>query len=223
MRLPDHATPFVTAFRVIPGIDDPTIALTRRRPEPLPRGVTAIALLPSGRTFQVTATSERRLRGQIVLGGLGSDFWDALSGANELQLRSGARVRRRISLPEAAAAVAAVRQCVSQAMREWGVDEGALSALRQRPSSTNLLGMRASDYPAEAIRYATQGQVVVRIAVSTDGRAKECVPVGPSGSPTLDDATCQVILARARFRPAIAADGQPTAARIITAIVWRMP
>lgn len=172
VRLSDQATPFATAFRVTPGMDDPIIAMIRRESEPLPRGITAIALAPTGRTLHVAAArTEGSLGGQpvLVLGGLHSDFWDALRGANELQLLAGNRVRRRIALPQAAAAVAALRQCISQAMRDWGVDEAALSALRERPSSTNFLGMRASDYPTGAIRSSTQGRVGCGLRLARTG------------------------------------------------------
>jgi TonB family protein len=222
VRLSEPATPFVTGFRIIPGTDHPSIVMARSGSEPLPAGINAIVLAPSGRTFPVTARIERRALDQnvLVLNGLDETFWNALGGAGELQLKAGNRIRRRIALPQAAPAVAALRQCTSQVMREWGIDEAALGALRERPTTTNMLGVRDTDYPGEALRSSTQGRVVVRIDVGTDGRATECVPVGPSGSAALDAATCRVVMTRAHFRPAIGADGLPTAARMIHAVAW---
>lgn len=226
VRLATPATPFITAFRVIPGTDAPSIVLATGRSAAPPAGITAVALTPSGQAFAVTATTERHTHGRIVrevLGPLDEHFWDALAGATELQLKAGDEVRGRIALPRAGAAVAALRRCISRALRDWGVDEAALAALRERPSTTNMLGVNSNDYPLQAIRSSTQGRVVVRITVGADGRATDCRVVGPSGSAALDETTCRVVMTRARFNPAIGADGRPTAAPMISAVVWLVP
>jgi len=225
VRLPTPATPYATAFRIIPGTEGPSIVLAPGRAAPPPAGITAVALAPSGRAFDVVATTERHARGSLVrvLGGLDEHFWDTLAGATELQLKAGDAVRGRVALPGAAPAVAALRRCISQALRDWGVDEGALAALRERPITTNMFGMSSNDYPPQAIRSSTQGRVVVRVTVGPDGRATDCRTVGPSGSAALDATTCRVVMTRARFRPAIGADGQPTAAPMIGTVLWLVP
>lgn len=225
VRLPDETTPFSVGFRVVPGTDWPSIVLTRGGRDPAPEGVTDIVLAPANRSFHVTAAIEDRQRGGsvIVLGGLEGDFWEALRGADALQLMTGSWMRRQIALPRTDAAVAAERQCLSRVMRDWGLDEAALAALRERPVTTNMFGLESTDYPAGAAWNSRQGRVIVRIAVSVEGRATECAVVASSSSILLDEATCRVVLERARFRPAIGADGQPTAARIVGAVLWRMP
>ena len=122
VRLPDEETSFAVAFRVIPGQDSPAIVLTRGGPNPAPEGVTAVALAPANRTFRVSASSEEREGGRsvIVLGGLEDDFWEALRGANELQLMTGRRMRRQIALPQTGPAVAALRQCTSRVCANGG-------------------------------------------------------------------------------------------------------
>jgi TonB family protein len=221
-RLADPATPFVTAFRTVPGSGATGIFIVRSGAAPLPQGITAVALAPSARVFAVSARTEHRPGGltMLELSGLHNDFWDALQRADALRLMAGGEIRRRIALPGAGRAVAALRQCVSLALRDWGVDEAALTALTAWPATTNHFGVSSYDYPSQAIRSSSEGRVVVRVDVSAEGRAAACMPVAPSGSAALDAASCQAILARARFRPARGADGRPTAARIVTTVTW---
>ncbi len=216
--------PYATAFLVTPGGDSTQIMLLPEGAAPLPRGVSSVALLPQGRTFQVRAQSERRgTRDVIAISGLPYEFRDALADASELQLWVGMEIRTRIPLDNPRRAVAAHRRCTAEISREWGVDEAVLAALRQRPTTTNLFGLSSDDYPWAALRTATQGRVIARIEVSAEGRATDCVTVATSGSAEIDATTCRVILRRARFRPAIDAAGRPVTARTISTVTWLVP
>lgn len=215
---------FATAFVVVPGGDNTQIMFVPERGAAPSWRVSSLRLLPQGTEFQVSLRTERRgERTVTILSGLPYEFRESLAGASQLELRDGDAVRLNLPLPGAAAAVAEHRRCTAEVAREWELDEAALAALRRRPGSTNLFGLRADDYPEAALRQAVQGRVIVRIAVSADGRATECATVATSGSPAIDERTCQVILARARFRPAIDAEGREVAARMVSSVVWRMP
>jgi TonB family protein len=77
------------------------------------------------------------------------------------------------------------------------------------------------DYPEEALRRNEQGSVQTRLKIGADGRVHDCKVVKSSGSASLDKATCNVL--RARFRPAVNAQGQPTASEYVPgAITWRV-
>lgn len=221
IRRPDQGGTFATAIITTPGGDTTQIYLIPEGAAALPRGLSSVVLMPSGRSFEISSRSEQRGRRTVVaITGLPYNFRDALAGAGELQLKAGEEIRARIPLAGARAAVAAHRRCTAQVSREWGIDEAALAALRERPTSTNLFGLRADDYPPAALRTATQGRVVVRIAVSVEGRATECVTVATSGSRAIDATTCEVILRRARFRPALDAAGRPVAVRTVSTVTW---
>jgi TonB family protein len=224
IRQPGDGRPYAAAFLTTPGEDSTQIMLVPEGSAPLPSGISSVALVPEGGAFDVSARSERRgAREVIVISGLAYDFRDALAGASELQLRAGAEVRARIPLDNPRQAIAAHRRCTAEISREWGVDEAVLAALRQRPATTNLLGLNADDYPPAALRTATQGRVIVRVDVSAEGRATGCATVATSGSPEIDATTCRVIRRRARFRPAIDAAGRRVAARTISTVVWVVP
>jgi protein TonB len=72
----------------------------------------------------------------------------------------------------------------------------------------------ARDYPTPpGGRAARRGtEVVVRVTVGTDGRASNCTIYKPSPDPEADRITCDLVIQRLRFRPAMDSNGNPVAA-----------
>lgn len=72
----------------------------------------------------------------------------------------------------------------------------------------------ARDFPVPpGGREARRGtQVVVRVTIGTDGRARDCSTYRPSPDPQADRITCQLVEGRLGFRPAMDANGNPVAA-----------
>jgi TonB family protein len=224
IRLPEPGRPYATAILTIPGGENAQILLIQQGSAPLPRRVSSVLLAPGDRSFDTISQIENRGRLRVLaISGLTHDFRDALAEASELQLRDGDAIRARIPLARPRAAIAAHRRCMTEVARQWGIDEAALAALQRPALSTNFHGLRSSDYPTAALRTATQGRVIVRLAVTAAGRATECTTVATSGNSAIDTTTCRVILARGRFRPALDAAGQPVAVRIISTVTWRLP
>lgn len=79
------------------------------------------------------------------------------------------------------------------------------------------------DYPASARAAREQGDVEVRLSVGADGRVTGCAILESSGSAALDSATCRLLQTRARFRPALDADGRPAPTEMIHRHAWRLP
>jgi len=77
----------------------------------------------------------------------------------------------------------------------------------------------ARDFPVPpGGREARRGtQVIVRVIVGTDGRARDCAIVRASPDPEADRLTCRLVESRLGFRPAMDAGGNPVAA----AFYWR--
>jgi TonB family protein len=80
-----------------------------------------------------------------------------------------------------------------------------------------------ADYPAEALAQRAQGSTRYRLQVSEGGRAERCEIERSSGSPALDQATCRVLLSRARLEPALDASGRPLASSFGGIIRWQLP
>jgi len=64
------------------------------------------------------------------------------------------------------------------------------------------------DYPPEALRNNEQGSVGIAFTVKPNGRVSDCKVVQGSGSQLLDRTTCALITERARYSPALDAEGR---------------
>lgn len=217
--------PWEAAFLTTPGDDKTMLMLVPdERARPLPQGVTSAVLLPSGRSFNIYAREEWRGRRRVLsVYGFPYELRSELEGASALELRAGAEVRLSIPVDQARAAVAAHRRCTADISREWHLDEAALAALSRRPTSTNRLGYHSSDYPAAALRTATQGRVILRVTVTAEARAQDCAVVATSGNAQIDAISCQVAMRDGRFLPALDASGRPVTIAAVFTVTWRLP
>lgn len=66
-----------------------------------------------------------------------------------------------------------------------------------------------ADYPEGVIRRTDAGTVRALLTIGIDGRVSDCKIVRSSGAAILDETTCRLVKRRARFHPAIDADGKP--------------
>ncbi len=103
-----------------------------------------------------------------------------------------------------------------------------VSAAPSGPSPAMPRGNPASwsttnDYPTRALREERSGTTSFRVTIGPDGRVTDCVIVGSSGSPDLDQATCSNVTRRARFTPATDAEGNPTTGSYASRIRWLIP
>src|SRR5579859_1525315 len=72
------------------------------------------------------------------------------------------------------------------------------------------------DYPPLAQRLNHEGRVAYRLQYGRDGRATNCTVIASSGYVELDDATCSIMVRRARFAPGKSGTHDD-------AVTWRMP
>jgi periplasmic protein TonB len=79
------------------------------------------------------------------------------------------------------------------------------------------------DYPQDAIRNEQQGTTSVRLTIDGNGRVSGCSVTGSSGSSALDNATCRIIRARARYTPAKDQNGAPITDTDTARIRWVLP
>lgn len=83
--------------------------------------------------------------------------------------------------------------------------------------------INADDYPAAALRNNQQGRVGFTLDISAAGRVTACRVTESSGSPALDNATCRIMQARARYTPARNRRGVAVADRDQAVIRWALP
>lgn len=80
-----------------------------------------------------------------------------------------------------------------------------------------------ADYPDDALPLGGHAYVGFGLSVGPDGRVATRMITVASGSPALDQATCRVVLERARYRPALDAAGRPVNGRHGGGVIWQAP
>jgi protein TonB len=86
-------------------------------------------------------------------------------------------------------------------------------------------GYISNYYPTAALKAGEQGTVWYRVDVTPEGKTQNCVIVQSSGSASLDQTTCAIILARVHFKPRLDADGKPLPLppTYTNKIEWKLP
>lgn len=115
----------------------------------------------------------------------------------------------------------ALRDCVDDLKRSWGIDP----EMKDR-TATPLEGDPArffsySDYPAEAVNKGIYGRVVALLNVDQGGAVTHCRIVSSAGS-ELNAGTCKQAV-RIRFKPARDIDGKPLPSTYILPVRWVLP
>jgi TonB family protein len=175
----------------------------------------------SGRGFPIPNRKERVLNwydGSIT----------AISGGPKDQVmlvKIGTNFSVRLKLDDFRPAIAAMKTCHDDLLRGWKIDTAALSALKRYPIPVGSPGDWATfdDYPIEAIHANMSGQSSFLLTVGKDGKPLACSIIVSSKVTLLDDATCRAVKRRARFTPAIGADGSPVESVYINRVRWVLP
>ena len=194
-------------------------------PRPLP-GAFVLHLAPEGQeTLRYLRAVPYPANSGIELYLNDRGFLDRLGRSRAATLAGDGGTLAEIGLPGIAAGTWALRACLDEGLRRWGVDPRARAALGRQPvpagDGTIVQWFRSDDYPISALRAGETGEVFMRVAVSAEGRPESC-DVVVSAVPALDQRSCQIILERGRFDPALDASGRPAAARTILKVYWRL-
>lgn len=81
----------------------------------------------------------------------------------------------------------------------------------------------AADYPPSAIALKQEGVVVAAFRIAPDGKVTACNVAQSSGSDALDQRTCEIILQRFDFNPALTPQGTPTEEWRTQKFSWKLP
>lgn len=92
-----------------------------------------------------------------------------------------------------------------------------------KPRGNPAAWVTNDDYPATALRAEEQGRTSFRLDVGADGKPTACAVTGSSGSRTLDEAACRLLMRRARFVPGTGADGSPAGGTYANSFSWQIP
>lgn len=149
---------------------------------------------------------------------------EGLGTAREIAIK-GRNLDERFALPGIAAVLKALDRCNEDLRAVWNVTEAKASLLTKHAASLKPLPsyFSADDYPSQAQREEAGGATRVMMMIDETGKLKDCMVEETSGIATLDAMTCGVLLQRAKFSPALDANGKPTRSVSTTKIRWVMP
>lgn len=141
---------------------------------------------------------------------------------DRLILRTPAQRLYRFELGSMAGPMRELRNCVGEMVRSWGYDPAVLENIAQTPVPANNPGnwVTQADYPPGDLRAGSRGTVVFRADVGTSGRVESCTVTESSAPESLNRLTCELIVARAQFRPAMDAAGTPMRAFYFNRVRW---
>lgn len=80
-----------------------------------------------------------------------------------------------------------------------------------------------ADYPPDSLRQGEEGAVGFALDINRAGMVENCIISQSSGYPALDQAACDLIRRRARFRPAQDASGAPVIGHYANRVRWVIP
>lgn len=212
----DKAHPVTFAFESLVGEVGGTFFLITNGTSRGPRDGKARITLDSGPTLSVpwvsipanTSTRVFRMRGE-------QSFWAALTNATSMHVEGIEGPPFTLAVGTIAKVSKSVKACGDDLLRSWGADPDALASA---PSGKAVEWIRADDYPAAAIKAKQHGTVKTVSTVGPDGVPTSCRVVVSSRYPLLDNASCSVIMARARFETAT------TPVRyFVRQIIWSLP
>lgn len=153
--------------------------------------------------------------------GPAATHWRTSTG---VALEPAAGPRATIAVPDMAKAFGALNTCQADLVKSWGVDPAELDKTTVLAVPVAPEGWFSNDdYPSEALQNGQTGTSVIIWSIDTTGRISDCKVVKSSGAPSLDRASCQAVLRRGRYEPALGIDGKPVPTHAMRKVIWRMP
>ncbi len=90
-----------------------------------------------------------------------------------------------------------------------------------RPVDWQAISPQQADYPNSSWAAGEEDIVRYSVEIDAEGNASNCVVIESSGFGALDAKTCEIVLARGKFEPALDEDGVPIAGIFTESHNWR--
>jgi hypothetical protein len=119
----------------------------------------------------------------------------------------------------------ALGKCVDNLMTIWGIDVEKHKSLTQRVKPLTSPGkwVVSQDYPAKMLSAGQPAIVEFRLSVGADGKPVSCHIQLTTRPKEFDAAVCGSLMKRARFKPALDADGKPLASYYRNTVRFALP
>ncbi|MES2043712.1 MAG: energy transducer TonB [Pseudomonadota bacterium] len=202
------------------------IVLTQGNAALVDGGRAEISLLPAGHTTKGSFSRfdmPKGAPGRIATLHFDEGALDGLAAATGVTVRLGNHEVHTVAIPGISAAMRALETCQKDLLKGWGVDPDERATLSRLPRGNPGRFFGPSVYPQEAVINHLQGRVVTVASIGVDGRVTGCAVAATSGARVLDQATCNVLKASARFSPALDMAGKPVVSHLVVPVRWVLP
>lgn len=121
--------------------------------------------------------------------------------------------------------LAALRKCTDELLNHWGIDVAKHASLTREatPKSSPGTWVTTEDYPAAMEALGKRAIVQFRLNIDTSGTPTACHIQQSTRPKEFDDAVCKAIMRRAKFDPALDADGNPIASYWLSTVYFQIP
>ena len=141
-------------------------------------------------------------------------------------LRIGKPLRKPVTLETGSlrGPIAALDRCVENLVASWGVDVEKHKTLTRKAEPLNSPGdwVKSSDYPEKMLMARQPALVNFRLSIGPDGIPTGCHIQATTRPKEFDNAVCKSMMRRARFSPALDAQGQPLASYYQNNVYFRI-
>lgn len=142
--------------------------------------------------------------------------------ATFVRFQAKSSINTAVSLSSMAALLDGLETCTADLRRFWndgGLKDGRIAV----PAKGQVRSIfNDGDFPQEAIGHLQEGKAQFLLLIDEKGKVADCHIEETSGVPALDAMGCEVIIERAKFKPALDPAGKPIRSMYWTPeVVWR--
>jgi TonB family protein len=145
-----------------------------------------------------------------------------LARATRLSVTAVGELSEAFLLSQMPALMPEMDRCMVDLKRHWNIDETSKAKLRSRVQGNLAQYFTGRDYPELAIQKQRGGSVKFALLIDETGKVADCTVTASSSVPVLDAQSCGILMTRARFKPAVGADGKPAKDAVGGTVSWRM-
>lgn len=138
---------------------------------------------------------------------------ERLAQIRSFAITKGVEKPVRLELGSLVKPMTAMHACIDNLLRSWGLDPAVQRTRRSAPEPTSSPArwIRNRDYPTDLIRQNVSGRIDFRLMVDAGGAVTNCTLQGLYSDAKFRDVVCPLLTKRARFKPALDANGAPVA------------
>jgi TonB family protein len=147
------------------------------------------------------------------------------AAVNELRVGKMDKGQITFALGSMKAPFAALNTCLENLLGTWGVDPAKQKTASQsvKPLSSPENWLTWEDYPMDELSAGAQALVNFRLSVDATGKPTACHIQQSTRSRSFDTTVCSAMMRRAKFKPALDADGKPFASYYRNRVIFTMP